>query len=91
MFKRITSTVFNAVVVLVAIAVAAWLTISGHTLTLEGLWLAMAAILGAVMFSFRLVEGFGSDRLSLWVGPLGSIRRAPRAPSKSSDVLRDAA
>ena len=74
MLKAITSTVFNATVVLVAAATAVWLTVTGHTLQVGGLLLAMGAILGAVMYGFRLAEGFGPDRLSIWAGPVWSLR-----------------
>ncbi len=76
MLKQVTSTVFNAVVVLVATATAVWLTVTGHTLQVGGLLLAMGAILGAVMYGFRLAEGFGPDRLSIWAGSLASMRTA---------------
>lgn len=78
MFRRIVSTVFHAAVVLVAAAVAIWLTITGQTLQIGGLLLAMGAILAAVIFGFRLAEGFEPDRLSIWAGPVWSIR--PAAP-----------
>jgi hypothetical protein len=74
MLTKITSTVFNAAVAVLAAAAAAWLALTGHTLQIGGLLLAMGAILAAVIFGFRLAEGFGSDRLSIWVGPLRSIR-----------------
>jgi hypothetical protein len=88
MFRRIVSTVFNAVVVLVAMAAAVWLTITGHTLQIGGLLLAMWGILGAVMFGFRLAEGFGPDHLSIWAGPVWLIRPPASALGKE---LRKAA
>lgn len=91
MFRRIASTIFHTAVVLVATAVAVWLTITGHTLQIGGLLIAMGAILGAVIFGFRLAEGFGPDHLSIWAGPVWSIR--PRAPAlaKNGDALRKVA
>ena len=74
MLNKITSLVFNAAVVLIAVATAVWLTITGQTLHVGGLLLALGSVLGAVMFAFRLFEGFGPDRLSIWVGPLHSVR-----------------
>lgn len=91
MLNRIASTVFTAAVVLVATAVAVWLTITGHTLQVGGLLMAMGAILGAVMFAFRLAEGFGPDRLSIWAGPLWSIPPAAPALGKYGDAGRKAA
>jgi MFS-type transporter involved in bile tolerance (Atg22 family) len=91
MFKRIAFTVFNAAVALVGAAAAVWLTISGHTLEIGGLLLAMGAILGAVIFGFRLAEGFGPDHLSIWAGPLWSIRPAATDRGKNGDALRKAA
>lgn len=76
MLRQITSAVFHAAVVLIAIPAAVWLTITGHTLQIEGLLLAMGAIFGAVLFGFRLTEGFGTGWNSIWVGPLG----LPRPP-----------
>jgi len=91
MFRRIASTVFNAAVVLVATTAAIWLTITGHTLQIGGLLLAVGAILGAVMFGFRLAEGLGPGRLSIWAGPVWSIRPVAPALGKNRDALRQAA
>jgi hypothetical protein len=91
MFKRIISTVFTASVILVATATAVWLTITGHTLQIGGLLMAMGAILGAVMFGFRLAEGFGPERLSIWAGPVHSIRPASPVLVTTSSELRRAA
>lgn len=74
MFKRITSTLFKAAIVLVAIAAVVVLTVSGHTTQIGGLMLAMWAILGAVLLGFELTESFGSHRLSIWAGPLATVR-----------------
>ena len=90
MFKKITWAVFNAAVLLVGISTAVWLTITGHTLQIGGLLLAMGGLLGAVMFGFRLAEGFGPGELSIWVGPLWSVRAS--APSREPRIdLREAA
>jgi len=77
-------------VVLIAVATAVWLTITGQTLHVGGLLLTMGSVLGAVMFGFRLFEGFGSDRLSVWVGPLHSVR-APLLSVEKDDTSRRAA
>ncbi len=78
MLKRITFTLFSAAVVFVAVALAALLTITAHTLHVGGLLVTMWALLAAVMFGLRLAEGSGPDRLSIWAGPAWSIRaRAP--------------
>ena len=74
MLTRITSAVFKGAVLLGATASAVWLTITGHTLLLEGLLLAHGALLAAVMLGFQLAEGLGPDRLSIWAGPLRSMR-----------------
>jgi hypothetical protein len=60
-------------------------------LQVGGLLIAMGAILGVVMFGFRLAEGFGTDRLSIWAGPFWAI--PPPAPvlEKNGDELRNAA
>lgn len=90
MLNRLTSTVFKAIVVLVALATAVWLTITGHTLVPGGLLVALGALLAAVIFGFLLAEGLGPDRLSIWAGPLRSMRQA--APALGDrDALREAA
>ena len=91
MFRTIISTVFHAAVVAVALGVAVWLTTTGHTLQVGGLLLVMGAILGAVMFGFRLAEGFGPDRLSIWAGPLSAMRSSEPGVAKDGDGLREAA
>ena len=91
MFRRFASTVFNAAVVLIATAATVWLTITGHTLQIGGLLLAMGASLGAVMFGFRLAEGFGPDRLSIWAGAVWSIRPTTLALGRNGDPPRKAA
>jgi hypothetical protein len=85
MIRTIASTVFNAAVVVIAAALAVWLTISGYTLQFGGLLLGMGAIFGAVIFGFRLAEGFGPDRLSIWAGPGWIVRSGP-ALGASGDV-----
>lgn len=91
MFRTIISTIFYALVVVVSAAVAVWLTITGHTLHVGGLLMAIGAVLGAVMFGFRLAEGFGPDRLSIWAGPLSAMRPAKAEVAKSRDALSEAA
>jgi hypothetical protein len=76
MLDKITSTVFNAGVFAVAIGATVWLTVTGHALQVEGLLLAMGAILAAVIFGFRLNEGSDNEHPSIWIGPLGSLRSA---------------
>jgi hypothetical protein len=53
--------------------------------------MAMGTVLGAVMFGFRLAEGFGCDRVSIWAGPLSAIRPAEQVVANSGDALREAA
>ena len=91
MFRTMIATVFHALIVIVAAAVAVWLTITGHTLHVGGLLVAMGAVLGAVMLGFRLAEGFGPDRLSIWAGPLRAVRPAEHEVVKNGDPLREAA
>ncbi len=91
MFKTVISTSFHALVLVVAAAVAVWLTITGNTLHLGGLLMAMGAILGAVIFGFRLVEGFGADRLSIWAGPLSAMQPAEPVRANNGHALREAA
>jgi hypothetical protein len=90
MLNKITFTVFNAAVVAIGTAAAVWLTITGHTLQVGGLLLAMGGVLGAVFFGYRLAEGVGPDRLSIWTGPLWS--NPPTKPVfGKKDELRKAA
>ena len=89
MIRRIASMIFNMAVVLVATTAAIRLTLTGHTLQIGGLLLAMGALLGAVMFGFRLAEGFGPDRLSIWAGPVN--QSAAPALGTNGQTLRKAA
>lgn len=91
MLSRTLSTVFSAAVVLVLATVAVWLTLTGHTLQVGGLLIAMGAILGAAMFGFRLAEGVGPDRLSIWAGPIWAIPPAAPLLGENGDTLRKAA
>ena len=91
MIRRITCTAFNAAVVLAAVTVAVWLIMTGHIFQIGGLLLVIGAILGAVIYGFRLAEGFGPDRLSIWAGPVWSIRPAEPAPGENGDGMREAA
>ena len=91
MFKRTISTLFHALVVVVATTVAVGLTVTGHTLHLGGLLLAMGAVLGAVLFGFRLTEGFGPDRVSIWAGPLSAVRPPEAVIANSENALSEAA
>lgn len=91
MLNKITSTVFSAAVVAIGTGGAVWLTITGHTLQIGGLLLAMGAILGAVFFGYRLAEGIGPDRLSIWTGPLWSNRPTTPAFGRNEGELRRAA
>lgn len=91
MLNRTLSTVFSAAVVLVLATVAVWLTLTGHTLQVGSLLIAMGAILGAVMFGFRLAEGFGPDRLSIWAGPAWAIPSAAPVLGENGGAHRKAA
>ena len=90
MLNKITSTVFKAAVLLLATASAVWLTITGRTLLLDGLMLALGAILAAIIFGFRLAESPGPDRrLSIWAGPLWAMPAA-RQRRDSSEARKAA-
>jgi len=43
----------------------------------------MGAVLATVIFGFLLADGLGPDRLSIWAGPLWSIRPAQSAARKT--------
>jgi hypothetical protein len=91
MLKKITWIVFNAAVALLAVTTAVWLTITGHTLQIGGLLLAMGGFLGAVMFGFRLAEGYdGPGRLSIRAGRLRSVG-VPVPALKQHSEFREAA
>ena len=77
MLNRISSTLFNAVAMVAAATAVVWLAITGHAWQVEGLLLVMGAILGMVVFGFRLNEGPGVDYPSFWAGPVGALRRSP--------------
>lgn len=81
MLNKITTAIFNATALAVAIGAAVWLAMAGHAFQVDGLMLAMAAMLGAVVFGFRLSEGAESGGLSIWAGPIAAMRlRAPGRP-----------
>ena len=88
MFTKVVSTVFNGAVVVVAAAAAVWLTVTGHTLHIGGLLLMLGSVLAAVIFAFKLVDDLGSGRVSIYAGPLSSVR--PRIPSPSGALRRAA-
>jgi hypothetical protein len=75
MLNKITITLFNALAVAVAVGAAFWLAMAGRAFQLDGLMVAMGAMLGAMVFSFRLSEGAEAGRLSIWAGPLGRTGR----------------
>ena len=75
MLNKITTTLFNALAVAVAAGVACWLAVAGYAWQVEGLMLAMGAILGAIVFSFRVSESVASEGVSIWAGPLGLMAR----------------
>jgi len=77
MSRKLVSTMFNVAVVVISAAIAIWLTVTGHASQIPGLLLSMGALLGAVIFGFRLAEGFAPDRLSIWAGPVWSIGPPP--------------
>ena len=89
MLNKISSTIFNAVGIVVATGALVWLAVTGHAWQVEGLLLVMGAILGAVIFGFRLSEGAETHHPSLWAGPLGSLRR--KTAKASSAPLRPTA
>ena len=91
MFKRTISTLFHALVVVVATRAAVGLTVTGHTLHVGGLLVAMGAVLGAVLFGFRLTKGFGPDRVSIWAGPLSAVRPPEAVITESEAALSEAA
>ena len=91
MLKRTISTLFHALVVVVSTTVAVKLTVTGHTLDVGGLLVAMGAVLGAVFFGFRLTEGFGADRVSIWAGPLSAVRPAEAVIAETGHALSEAA
>ncbi|HLJ15773.1 MAG TPA: hypothetical protein VKV15_14840 [Bryobacteraceae bacterium] len=80
MLNKIISIGFNTTVFAGAIAGAVWLTVTGHTLLLEGLLLGLGAILAAIVFGFRLADGPGHDCPSIWAGPLWAIRPTQPLP-----------
>lgn len=83
MLNKVSSILFNAVAILVGAAGTVWLASTGHAWQVEGLLLVMGAILGMVIFGFRLSEGPGVDYPSFWAGPIGSMRRRTPAPFRS--------
>jgi len=89
MLNKITSTIFNVAALLTGVAATAALVITGHMAYTGGFLLSMGAILGAILFGFRLAEGSGTDRLSIWVGPLRPMRPTP--PSASGVAALDKA
>jgi hypothetical protein len=91
MFKRTIATLFHALVVVVATTVAVGLTVTGHTLHVGGLLVAMSAVLGAVLFAFRLTEGLGPDRVSIWAGPISAVRPPKAVMAESEHALGEAA
>jgi hypothetical protein len=81
MLKKITSTSFLVVVLLLATASA---LAHGHLLLL-----ALGAILATTGFGFRIAEGLAPDRrLSIWAGPLWAMQPSPQlrayAPRKAA-------
>jgi len=90
MLNKFASTAFNAAVVFIGTAAAVWLTITGHTLNIGGLLLAMGAILGAVFYGYRLAEG-GPGRLSIWAGPVWSNPPTKPALERNEAELPEAA
>ena len=89
MLKRITWVLFNAIAIVAATGVAVWLTLTGHTLQIGGLLLAMGGVLASVLLAFRLAEGYSPGELSIWVGPFRSLKAEPSI--KAPDELRQAA
>jgi hypothetical protein len=77
MLKRITWILFNAIAMIAAAGVAVWLTVTGHTLQIGGLLLAMGGVMAAVLLAFRVAGGYGPGELSIWAGPFRSLQREP--------------
>ena len=77
MLKRITWVLFNAVAMIATAGIAVWLTLTGHTLQIGGLLLAMAGVMATVLFAFRVAGGYGPGELSIWAGPFRSIKSEP--------------
>jgi hypothetical protein len=90
MSHKIIWTAFYAGVMLAAVGAALWLTITGHTLQIGGLLLAMGSVLGAMLSGFRLAEGYGPGEISIWAGPWRSVRPA-QPPLEPRPVVRKAA
>ena len=89
MLHKITTTGFK-IAVLAAAALAMGLTVNGHILGLEALLLSLGAMLVATIFAFRLAEGPGPDRLSIWTGPVGPLRPAPPSLAARKELRRAA-
>jgi hypothetical protein len=77
MFKYVTWALFNTAAIIAASGTAVWLTVTGHTLQIGGLLLAMGGVMAAVLLAFGLAGGYGPGELSIWAGPLRSIEAEP--------------
>lgn len=82
MFNKFTSIAFNASVATAGAALTVWLMITGHTLLIGGLLVALAAAVGTVFFAFRLADGAEKDELSIWAGPLMPLRASSARSGK---------
>jgi hypothetical protein len=90
MLNKITSIIFRFTVLVLATGVAVWLVAAGHIVLMSGLLMTMGATLAAIVFGFRVAEGFGNDSLSIRVGPPGPYRPAA-VQFGSREELRKAA
>jgi hypothetical protein len=66
MTNRFVAVVYSAIALVAAVAVAAWLLVSGNISGIHGLMLVKAGLLAAVIFAFRLIELSIPSVNSLW-------------------------
>jgi len=74
MLKWVTWAAFNTVAIIAATGMAVWLTLTGHTVQIGGLFFAIAGVLTTVRFAFRLAGAYGPGELSIWAGPFSSLQ-----------------
>ena len=77
MLKRLTWIAFNAIGIIAATGTAVSLILTGHTLHIGGLLLAMGGVVGTILLAFRLAGGYGPGELSIWAGPFRSLTTEP--------------
>jgi hypothetical protein len=76
MLKCVTWGYFQCRWITAAAGSVVWLTITGHTLQIGGLLLAMRGR-AAVLLAFGVAGGYGPGELSIWAGPLRSLESEP--------------